>query len=106
MTGGVCYPRNLSIRYVASTWCLAALILTSIYSTTLISYVASPNWKPLVHSIYDIPMKPGVDIVVDEKNFVDAYLSVSGLFQRKPIAINCVFYRMQKAAYIKNSEAS
>jgi hypothetical protein len=76
MIGGVCYPTATSIRLIAAVWCLAALVVTSIYNTTLISYVTSPNWQPLVRSIFDIPKMPQLRIVVDERMGADVIISV------------------------------
>ena len=96
MIGGVCYPTATSIRLIAAVWCLAALVITSIYNTTLISYVSSPNWQSLVRSIFDIPKMPKLRIVVDEKIGADVIISVeltvgSGVYFK----FNCEF--LQKA---------
>ena len=67
------------IRLIVAVWCLAAFVLTNSYSTILISYVTSPDWKPLIHSITDIPKIPRLRVVVDEKMGADNILSVKQL---------------------------
>lgn len=36
------------------------------YSSTLISFVSSPNRNPIIESVEDIPKVPGLQIVVDK----------------------------------------
>ena len=67
------------IRLIVAVWCLAAFVLTNSYSTILISYVTSPDWKPLIHSITDIPKTPRLRVVVEEKMGADNILSVKQL---------------------------
>ena len=61
---------------MAGTWCVFAFFLVSFYTTTLISFVTSPNEQPLVNSVYDIPKKAGVNIVFDKRQYIDILLSV------------------------------
>ena len=74
--GSVCYPQKLAIRLVAGFWCLSAFVLVNSYSSTLVSFVTSPNNKPIIKSIYELPKKPHVHIVVEEDKALDIIFSV------------------------------
>ncbi len=56
---------KLIIRLVAGAWCVATFVLTNIYSNLLISYVTSPNPKPMLSSINDLANRPEIHVAVD-----------------------------------------
>ena len=62
---------------MATVWCLAAVVLTNVYSSALISYVSAPNRQPIIDSIYDVPKVPGLEIVVDKGLGADVVVSVN-----------------------------
>nr|CAH0107696.1 unnamed protein product [Daphnia galeata] len=66
--GGYCVRKQLAIRLAAAAWCLACFVLVQAYSSTLIAFITSPNNKPIINSVYDIPNVPGLKITV-ERNF-------------------------------------
>ena len=55
----------LAIRLAAVTWCLASFVLGGVYTGVVISFVTSPNYKPLVESIHDIARKSDVRLTVE-----------------------------------------
>nr|CAH0100778.1 unnamed protein product [Daphnia galeata] len=52
--GGSCASELLSFRFVAGVWCLAAFIFVQAYTSTLITYIVTPNNPPLINSINDV----------------------------------------------------
>ena len=56
---------KLLIRLVAGAWCVATFVMTNIYSNLLISYVTSPNPKPVLSSINDLANRPEIHVAVD-----------------------------------------
>ena len=71
--------RNLAIRILAGTWCVACFILITAYSSVLISFVTSPNYKPLIQSIYDLPKNEEIQITVDKGLYPDILFTVKHL---------------------------
>ena len=61
-----CPGRWLSIRVLAGAWCLSCFVLITAYSSVLISYIISPNLKPVIDSVYDIPNVPGLQVVIEK----------------------------------------
>ena len=76
MPGGTCKSNILAIRLAAGAWCLVALVLGLAYSSTLITYVISPNNPPLVNSIKDVARNPKIRVLVEKGWGVDIFLSV------------------------------
>ena len=66
--------KGLITRWVLASWCLASLILSTAYSSVLISFVTSPFSIPFIDSIYNLEKYPGIilktdvayDLVVDK----------------------------------------
>lgn len=56
---------SIVIRLVAITWNISAFILVVTYSTYLISYVTSPNPKPMIDSINNIEKYPEIILTTD-----------------------------------------
>lgn len=63
--GGTSRDQKLTIRFLAGAWCTACFVLVTAYSSVLISFVTSPNYKPMIQSLYDIPKNPKVKITVN-----------------------------------------
>ena len=61
---------------MAGAWCLVAFVLVNSYSSTLISFLSVSNNQPFIKSIYDIPEKPGVHVVIEQGKSADAIFSV------------------------------
>ena len=59
---------------MAGAWCLAALVLVSAYSGTLLSFIMSPVRKPIIESIYDITQVPGLKVALDRGRVADMQL--------------------------------
>lgn len=76
LTGNFCLETSLSIRLIAAAWCLAAFVLYPAYSGTLISFIMSPNIRPIINSIRDIENVTGLSIAVDRGLATDALLQV------------------------------
>ena len=62
--GDSCASELLSFRFVAGVWCLAAFIFVQAYTSTLFTYVVTPNNPPLINSIYDIVESPDINLLV------------------------------------------
>ena len=62
-SGGWCSSKKLAIRLAAGAWCLGAFVIVTAYSSVLISFIISPNLKPIIESIRDIPKVPGLQVV-------------------------------------------
>ena len=58
--------RWLSIRILAGTWCLSCFVLITAYSSVLTSFIVSPNIKPIIDSVYDIPKVFGLQVLIDK----------------------------------------
>lgn len=68
--------RWLAIRILVGTWCLACFILIRAYSSVLTSFIVSPNLKPVIDSIEDIPKVPGLQVVIDKESTLYKSLAV------------------------------
>ena len=75
-SGGCCSSKKLAIRLAAGTWCLACFVIVTAYSSVLISFIISPNLKPIIESIRDIPNVPGLRVVAIKGASVERVLSV------------------------------
>ncbi|XP_046461175.1 glutamate receptor 1-like [Daphnia pulex] len=75
--GAYCEKRQLAFRIAAAAWCLACFVLVQAYSSTLIAFITSPNTKPIINSVYDIPKVPGLKITVDRDYGADIKLLAS-----------------------------
>ena len=76
MQGGWCSSKKLAIRLAAGTWCLACFVVVTAYSSVLISFIVSPNLKPIINSIYDIPKNPGLKVTAVEGSTLHRVMSV------------------------------
>lgn len=61
---------------MASTWCLASLIIGTYYSADLISFITVPTYKPLINSIHDVVERPELHLVTNKGGNADAVISV------------------------------
>jgi hypothetical protein len=68
---------EIAIRLAAAAWCLACFVLVQAYSSTLIAFITSPNNKPIINSVYDIPNVPGLKITVTRNFGADVILQVN-----------------------------
>lgn len=68
--------QKLTVRLLSGAWCLTCFVLVTAYSSVLISFVTSPNYKPLIKSIYDFPKDPQVKITVDKGLSADLIFTV------------------------------
>ena len=69
--------KQLAIRLAAAAWCLACFVLVQAYSSTLIAFITSPNSKPIINSVYDIPNVPGLKITVNRNYGPDVSIQAS-----------------------------
>ena len=77
LLGGVaCAGRWLSVRVLVGTWCLACFILITAYSSVLISFVISPNLKPVITSVYDIPKVHGLQVLIENNSTFHKVLNI------------------------------
>lgn len=67
-SGGYCWHRRLYFHILAGAWCLTCFVLTTAYSSVLISFVTMPNYQPLIRSVYELQTKPKIGVTV-EKGF-------------------------------------
>ena len=65
IAGGFCKKNNLSIRFVMGAWCVTAFVFVQAYTSTLFTYIVTPNFTPLlVNSVYDVINKPEINLVI------------------------------------------
>lgn len=74
--GGYLPLKTMPYYVVGAVWCIATLVLVNAYNSTLISYVALPNQKPLINSIYDLRNRPDVNLVTNKNLNTEAVLLV------------------------------
>ena len=67
------------VRIIAAAWALLCFVIVHCYQTTLISFLTTPDWKPVIQTIYDLPNVPGLKITVDKGYVADIRISVSVL---------------------------
>jgi len=72
-----CVNNSSIVRAVAAAWALLCFVMIQSYNTTLISFLTSPEWKPIIESVYDIPKVPGLQITVDKGYAADFIILVS-----------------------------
>lgn len=73
------FPQRLPIRIVGAAWCLVTAILVMSYSSLLITYILTPNDKPLINSVYDIAKNDRFQLLVEKFRGFDLVISVSRL---------------------------
>ena len=76
MQGGWCSSKKLAIRLAAGTWCLASFVIFTAYSSVLVSFIVSPNLKPIINSIDDIPKVNNLKVSVIEDSTMHRVMSV------------------------------
>lgn len=52
--GGYFPSSRLSLRFIAGSWCLVAVVLVYAYNGTLISHVSLPKYEPIVNNWGDL----------------------------------------------------
>lgn len=62
---------------MAGAWSLAAFVLSQAYTSTLITFVISPNQRPLINSINDLVANPHIRLLVERNAGFDVILSVN-----------------------------
>ena len=75
-SAGTWNGRRLAVRWIVGAWCLAALVLSNIYTCLVTSFLTEPIQHPLIHSIYDLRDRPGIRLVTERGGNVDATLLV------------------------------
>jgi len=69
--------RQLAVRILTGTWCLACFVLVTAYSSVLIaSLTTTDKYKPIINSANDLPNKPEIRITVDKGLFADVIFQV------------------------------
>lgn len=54
----------MKMRLAGGAWCIAALILTNYYSSTLTSFITTTIPQPLVNSVEEFANNDHIDLVV------------------------------------------
>lgn len=62
-SGQVFRQRKVSVRCLAGAWCVTVFLLVTAYCSVLTSFITSPNYKPLINSIRDLPKKPDIKLI-------------------------------------------
>lgn len=75
--GGCCLSSKWPVRFVASTWCLSAVVLVCSYSGVLISFVSTPIRHPLANSIEDVAKDVNIIPVLDQGLAADTIFQVT-----------------------------
>ena len=76
-TGTECGSKNRVTNFVAGLWGVSCFMLANSYRSRLVSFLTSSNQEPLLDSIYDLPNKPKVHLVVEEGAGPDIMFSVN-----------------------------
>ena len=66
------------MKLIASSWCLASLIIGTYYAADLTSYITVPTYKSLIHSINEVPDRSDIHFVTNKESNTDAVISVQG----------------------------
>ena len=69
--------KSAKLRLVGGSWCIAALILTTMYSDILIAFIMAPDIKPLVNSVQELADSDEVNLVVWAKYATEGYILVN-----------------------------
>lgn len=91
--------RKLAVRFLAGTWCLTCFVLVTAYSSVLISFVTSPNYKPLVNSIYDLPKDTRIKMTVDKGLYPDVVFTVKQRMNVPRLYVFVYFLDEQRAEH-------
>lgn len=57
---------NLSLRLLAGTWCLMALVLTNSYAGCLRSFMTVPKMKPVPQSLEELALSTDFTVTVEK----------------------------------------
>ena len=64
---------------IASSWCIASLVIGTYYAADLTSYITVPTYKTLINSINEVPERPDLHLVTNKGGNADAVISVRDL---------------------------
>jgi hypothetical protein len=73
--GGACPSKRIPYRLVAGVWTLGAFFFVQAYTSTLFTYVVTPNNRPLIDSVYDVINNDDINLLVRESGFLNIALS-------------------------------
>jgi hypothetical protein len=73
--GGACPSKRIPYRLVAGVWTLGAFFFVQAYTSTLFTYVVTPNNRPLIDSVYDVINNGDVNLLVRESGFMNILIS-------------------------------
>lgn len=80
-SGEMMRQRKFGIRCLAASWALTVFFLTTAYSSVLTSFITSPNYMPIINSIYDLPKKTEVQINSVKGQSPNVLLTVSPSYE-------------------------
>ena len=103
----------MRFRLVAGAWCLAAVVLTNVYNSTLMSHLFTPKYhNSVVKSFHDLvdPKFAHIQVAVKKGGGIDSLISV---FAKSRLSLSftqlassaCIllsFIRQQKAEFSNN----
>ena len=67
---------SLVVRSSACWHLVPRLFLITAYSSVLISFVISPNLKPVITSVYDIPKVHGLQVLIENNSTFHKVLNI------------------------------
>lgn len=76
-SGQLFRQRKVSVRCLAGAWCVTVFLLVTAYCSVLTSFITSPNYKPLINSIEDLPKKSDVKLIAVRGRSPDVLFMVS-----------------------------
>ena len=103
----------MRFRLVAGAWCLAAVVLTNVYNSTLMSHLFAPKYhNSVIKSFHDLvdPKFAHIQVAVKKGGGIDSLISV---FARSRLSLSFTqlassackllsFIRQQKAEFSNN----
>lgn len=57
--------KKLGFRILVGTWALGCFLLVNYYNSILTSFFTSPNYQPLIKSVYDLQKKTDIKMVAN-----------------------------------------
>ena len=75
--GAVGNTRSLVIRFLTGAWCVTCFVLITAFCSVLVSFLTAPEiYKPIIHSVNDLPMKRDIQVTVNKGLFPDIIFRV------------------------------
>ena len=70
---------TLKTRMVVAAWCLAGIVFVNAYTSSLVSYLMSPRYLPLINTVQDLADSHKLHIAVRKFTFEYSTMMVSNI---------------------------